>query len=125
MRTGVIVNHCFDESVLGVPQGGPLSPLLRNVMSEELDKVLERLGHPFVRYADDGLISCKSKRTVERTWNHIICFIEATLFLKVNKEKTSVGYVRGMELLGYSFYVTKVECRSSVHPKTYTNLKFY
>ena len=123
MRAGVVVNHKFSESVHGVPQGGPLSPLLSNVMLNELDKELEQRGHPIVRYADDCMIFCKSKRAAERTKKSIIQFIESKLYLKVNRDKTSVGYVRGKKFLGYSFYVSKGECHLSVHPKSVTKMK--
>ncbi|MDD4637376.1 MAG: group II intron reverse transcriptase/maturase [Bacteroidales bacterium] len=118
MGAGVVVYHTFEESGSGVPQGGPLSPLLSNILLNELDKELERRGHKYVRYADDGMIFCKSKRAAERTKEHIIHFIENKLFLKVNRSKTKVGYVQGMTFLGYSFYVMKGNCRLSVHPKS-------
>ena len=92
-------------------------------MLNELDKELEHRGHPFVRYADDCMIFCKSKRSASRTMKHIICFIEETLFLRVNREKTKAGYVRGMRFLGYSFYNIKGGFRLSVHPKSYAKLK--
>lgn len=123
MRAGVIVSHKFSESKQGVPQGGPLSPLLSNIMLNELDQELEKRGHPFVRYADDCLIFFKSKRAAERTKKSIIQFIESKLYLKVNRDKTTVGYVRGKKFLGYSFYVSKGECRLSVHPKSVNKLK--
>lgn len=123
LRAGVITDHKFEESHRGVPQGGPLSPLLSNIMLNELDKELERRGHPFVRYADDCMIFCKSKRSAIRTMNHIIRFIEETLFLRVNREKTKVGYVQGMKFLGYSFYKNKSGFRLSVHPQSYMKLK--
>jgi len=104
-------------------QGGPLSPLLSNIMLNELDKELERRGHPFVRYADDCMIFCKIKRSATRTMNHIIRFIEETLFLRVNREKTKAGYVRGMKFLGYAFYKNKSGFRLSVHPQSYMKLK--
>jgi hypothetical protein len=69
------------------------------------------------------MIFCKSKRAAERVRTHIIRYIEQVLFLKVNEEKTKVGYVRGMRFLGYSFYVSKGECRLSVHPKSYKTLR--
>jgi RNA-directed DNA polymerase len=106
-----------------MPQGGPLSPLLSNIMLNELDKKLESRGHPFVRYADDCLIFCKSKRAAQRTMNHIVVYIEASLHLKVNREKTKVGHVRGMKFLGYSFYKNKSGFRLSVHPQSYTKQK--
>ncbi|WP_286462920.1 reverse transcriptase domain-containing protein [Myroides odoratimimus] len=76
----------------GVVQGGPLSPLLSNIMLDELDMELERRGHRFVRYADDCLIFCKSKRACKRIKESITLFIETVLHLKVNKDKTSIGY---------------------------------
>lgn len=88
----------------GTPQGGPLSPLLSNIVLNELDKELEKRGHPFVRYADDSLIFCKSKRGAERVCDGITRFIEKRLHLKVNRDKTEVGPVNGMKFLGYSFY---------------------
>lgn len=118
LRAEAITGHKFVESSRGVPQGGPLSPLLSNIMLNELDRELERRGHPFVRYADDCMIFCKSKRSAIRTMKHIIRFIEETLFLRVNRAKTNVGYVRGMKFLGYSFYKNKPGFRLSVHPQS-------
>ena len=83
-----------------------LSPLLSNIVLNELDKELERRGHPFVRYADDSLIFCKSKRGAERVCEGLTKFIEKKLHLKVNLDKTEVGYVRGMKYLGHTFYKT-------------------
>lgn len=123
LHSGVIIGHHFAPTPEGMPQGGPLSPLLSNIMLNELDKKLESRGHPFVRYADDCMIFCKSKRAAERTMNHIVVYIEASLHLKVNREKTKVGYVRGMKFLGYSFYKNKSGFRLSVHPQSYTKLK--
>jgi hypothetical protein len=92
-------------------------------MLNELDKELESRGHPFVRYADDCMIFCKSNRAAERTKASIIRFIEEVLYLRVNREKTKVGYVRGMKFLGYSFYMKSGECRLTVHPKSYGKFK--
>ena len=103
----------LEASEIGVPQGGPLSPLLSNLMLNELDKELERRGHKFVRYADDLVIMCKSKRGAERVMGSIIRFIEEKLFLKVNKVK----------LLGYSFYKPKDEGRLGIHPKSVAKMK--
>lgn len=123
MGAGVVAHHKFEESSMGVPQGGPLSPLLSNVLLNELDKELDNRGHKYVRYADDGMIFCKSKRAAERTKEHIIHFIENKLYLKVNRSKTKVGYVQGMKFLGYSFYLRKGICRLSVHPKSAEKMK--
>lgn len=110
----------FERSTEGTPQGGPLSPLLSNIMLNELDKELERRGHPFVRYADDAMIFCKSKRAAKRVRESITLFIEGKLFLKVNHEKTVVSYVKGVKFLGYSFYVKKGDCILLVHSKSKT-----
>lgn len=123
LLAGVMVDHGYEDTLMGVPQGGPLSPLLSNIMLDELDKELERRGHHFVRYADDCMIFCKSKRAAARVKNSITRYIEDTLHLRVNHEKTVVGYVRGMKFLGYSFYVKSGECRFSVHPKSLSKLK--
>lgn len=103
LNAGVIVSHKYEDTVEGVPQGGPLSPILSNIMLTELDRELERRGLPFVRYADDCIIFCKSPRAAERVRESITKFIESKLFLKVNREKTHVGSVHGQKFLGYSF----------------------
>ena len=123
LRSGVMVNGLFVRSEEGTPQGGPLSPLLSNVMLNELDKELERRGLPFVRYADDSMIFCRSKRAAERVRESITNFIEGRLHLKVNKEKTVVSYVRGVKYLGYSFYINKGKCLLTVHPKTKAKMR--
>ena len=92
-------------------------------MLDELDKELGRRGHRFVRYADDCLIFCKSKRAAQRTKGSIIRFIEEELYLRVNREKTSEGYVRGMKFLVYSFYIKNGECRLSVYSKILAKFK--
>ena len=123
LRSGVMNKGLFETSEEGTPQGGPLSPLLSNIMLNELDKELERRGLPFVRYADDSMIFCKSKRAARRVKESITRFIEGTLYLKVNKEKTVVSYVQGVKYLGYSFYVMKGKCRLTVHPKSKAKMK--
>lgn len=123
LRAGVVVCGRFDESELGVPQGGPLSPLLSNILLNELDHELESRGHRFVRFADDMMILCKSKRAAQRTLEHIIPFIEKKLFLKVNREKTVVSYVKGIKFLGFSFRMTKIGATLYVHPKSVAKLK--
>ena len=99
LRAGVIEKHTFKETGVGVPQGGPLSPLLSNIMLNELDQELERRGHKFVRYADDMMILCKSKKSAERTLRNIVPFIEKRLYLKVNHEKTEVAYIGKVKFL--------------------------
>ncbi len=123
LNAGVIANGIFERTEIGMPQGGPLSPLLSNIMLNELDKKLERRGHRFVRYADDCMIFCKSKKSAERTLKNIIPFIEGKLFLKVNRKKTTVAHVSKVKYLGYSFYRNKGKCRFRVHPKSVAKMK--
>lgn len=123
LNAGVQVGGNFESSEMGVPQGGPLSPLLSNIMLNELDKELERRGHKFVRYADDMVILCKSKRSAERVMGSIIRFIEDKLFLKVNWEKSQVAPISNVKFLGYSFYKTKGEGRLRIHPKSVSKMK--
>ena len=92
LRAGAIECGRFEDTKIGVPQGGPLSPLCANILLNELDHELERRGHKFVRYADDLVIFCKSKASAEQTLEHIVPFIEKKLFLKVNREKTVVAW---------------------------------
>src|SRR6056297_1542010 len=107
LRAGVVIKHHFEETEVGVPQGGNLSPILSNIMLNELDKELENRGHRFVRYADDLLIFCKSKRSAKRTLENIVPFIERKLFLKVNRDKTVVDEAWRVKFLGFSFYRRK------------------
>jgi len=123
MNAGVIEKGKFVETVVGVPQGGPLSPLLSNIMLNELDKELDSRGHKYVRYADDCMILSKSKRAAQRTLTHIIPFIEGKLYLKVNKEKTIVAHVRDVKFLGHGFYINKGKGRLRVHPKSIAKMK--
>ena len=123
LNAGVQVGDSFQTSEMGVPQGGPLSPLLSNIMLNELDKELERRGHKFVRYADDMVILCKSKRSAQRVMDSIIRFIEDRLFLKVNREKSQTAPISKVKFLGYSFYKTKGEGRLRVHPKSVVKMK--
>ena len=104
LNAGIMVRHKYEESIEGVPQGGPLSPILSNILLNELDKELERRGHPFVRYADDCIVLVKSLRATERVRDSIANYVEKELFLKVNKEKTVMGTLSGKKFLGYSFY---------------------
>lgn len=123
LNAGTQIGQTFEPSKEGVPQGGPLSPLLSNVMLNELDKELERREHKFVRYADDFIILCKSKRSSERVMQSITTFIEKKLFLKVNREKSQTAYIRKIKFLGYSFYKIKGKGRLRVHPQSISKMK--
>jgi len=123
LNAGVISRGMFEKTEGGMPQGGPLSPLLSNIMLNELDKELARRGHRYVRYADDCMIFCKSKKSAERTLNNIVPYIEEKLFLKVNQTKTCVAHISKVKYLGYSFYRYKGKCRFRVHPKSVAKMK--
>ena len=123
LRAGIMVGGLFEDSPEGVPQGGPLSPLLGNIMLNECDHELEKRGHRFVRYADDLMIFCKSKKAAQRTLDNILPFIEGRLFLKVNQEKTKTAHVNYVKYLGYSFYIYRGEGRLRIHPKSIQKLK--
>lgn len=123
LNAGVINRGKYEPSRLGVPQGGPLSPMLSNIMLNELDKELERRGHKFVRYADDLVILCKSRKAAQRTYEHIIPFIEDKLFLRVNKEKTKVAYMRDIKFLSYAFGRRNGKCQYRLHPESVKKMK--
>jgi len=122
-KAGVIENGMFARTDIGVAQGGNLSPVLSNIMLNELDWELDRRGHRFVRYADDLMIFCKSRRAAERTLANVVPYIEGKLFLKVNREKTAVAQISKVKFLGYGFYRHKGECRLRVHPKSVGKMK--
>jgi len=123
LKAGVIVKHKFEETEVGVPQGGNLSPILSNIMLNELDKELESRGHRFARYADDLLIFCKSRKSAERTLANILPYIGKKLFLKVNREKTVVDEAIKVKFLGFSYYQRKGETKVRIHPKSITKMK--
>ncbi|MEK4283172.1 MULTISPECIES: group II intron reverse transcriptase/maturase [unclassified Ureibacillus] len=103
LQSGVMINGVVSSTLEGTPQGGPLSPLLSNIVLDELDKELERRGHKFVRYADDCNIYVKSKRAGLRTMASIQRFIEGKLRLKVNEKKSAVDRPWKRKFLGFSF----------------------
>ena len=109
LNSGVMVNGVVVESEEGTPQGGPLSPLLSNIMLDDLDKELEKRGHKFVRYADDCNIYVKTQRAGERVMKSVREFLEKKLKLKVNPKKSKVDRATRVKFLGFSFYKHKGE----------------
>jgi RNA-directed DNA polymerase len=103
LRAGVVVNGILAPSHEGVPQGGPLSPLLSNIMLDDLDKELERRNHPFARYADDFIILVKSKRAGERVLASVTKFLDTQLKLVVNTDKSQVVKTTQSKFLGFTF----------------------
>jgi group II intron reverse transcriptase/maturase len=104
LKAGVLENGMMTIPEEGTPQGGPLSPLLSNIVLTELDEKLEERGHRFVRYADDCNIYVKSQRSAERVLKSTTDFIERRMRLKVNEAKSEAGRVEERTFLGFSFY---------------------
>jgi group II intron reverse transcriptase/maturase len=109
LNSGVMVNGVVMETEEGTPQGGPLSPLLSNIMLDDLDKELEKRGHKFVRYADDCNIYVKTPRAGERVLESVKQFLEKKLKLKVNPKKSKVEKAAQAKFLGFSFWKRKRE----------------
>ena len=106
LKAGIMVDGVAMERHEGTPQGGPLSPLLANVLLDEVDKELERRGHAFVRYADDCNVYVRSRRAGERVME-ALRDLYARLRLRVNEDKSAVARVWDRKFLGYSFWVAK------------------
>ncbi len=104
LTNGIMVEGIVNTREEGTPQGSPLSPVLSNIVLDEMDKELESRGHKFVRYADDCSIYVKSNKAAERVLKGITEYIEKKLKLKVNKEKSKISSANKSSLLGFSFY---------------------
>ena len=102
--SGIMIDNEYKESVIGTPQGGNLSPLLSNVVLNELDKELETRGLKFVRYADDCIILVHSSKAADRVMRNVSKFIESKLGLKVNMTKSKVSKPNDIKYLGFGFY---------------------
>jgi hypothetical protein len=122
LNAGVMENGLVSPSVEGTPQGGPLSPLLSNVVLDELDRELERRGHRFVRYADDSNIYVRSERAGHRVMERITRFITHTLKLKVNETKSAVARPQDRKFLGFSF-TAGPEVKRVIAPKALGRFK--
>jgi group II intron reverse transcriptase/maturase len=123
LRSEIADGKMLTPSKQGVPQGGPLSPLLSNIILDKLDKELEKRGLRYVRYADDCSIYVKSKRSGDRVMESITRYIEKELKLVVNTVKSSVTRPWMMKLLGFTFYHRKGEKGISIHRKSIASYK--
>jgi RNA-directed DNA polymerase len=119
LRAGVVVNGRLNKTSKGVPQGGPLSPLLSNILLDDLDKELERRGHRFARYADDLTVLVKSRRAGERVMASISRFLKRKLKVTVNRDKNRVVKAEECGFLGFTF----THKRLVVSEKAFTRLK--
>lgn len=123
LESGVMVNGVVMDTEEGTPQGGPLSPLLSNIMLDDLDKELEKRGHKFVRYADDCNIYVKTQRAGERVMGSVVQFLEGKLKLRVNRQKSKVDRASKVKFLGFSFYKYRGEVRIRVATKSLQRLR--
>jgi group II intron reverse transcriptase/maturase len=122
LQAGVMLNGCCVATEEGTPQGGPISPLLANIMLNDLDQELTKRGHAFVRYADDCNVYVKSKRAGQRVYQSVSKFIQKHLKLKVNENKSAVDYPSRRKFLGFSFTACE-EVKLRIAPKTKEKFK--
>jgi RNA-directed DNA polymerase len=122
LNAGVMENGLVSPSVEGTPQGGPLSPLLSNLVLDELDRELERRGHCFVRYADDSNIYVRSERAGQRVMKSVTRFITNRLKLKVHEAKSAVAQPQERKFLGFTF-TTGPEVKRAIAPKALDRFK--
>ena len=123
LTAGIMIEGLVSPSLEGTPQGGPLSPLLSNIVLDELDKELEKRGLHFVRYADDAVIYLKSRKAAERVMKSITNFITEKLKLKVNEEKSAVSYHWLRKFLGFTFISMCGQTKIRIHKKTIKRFK--
>ena len=123
--SGIMVDDEYEDSIVGTPQGGNLSPLLSNIMLNELDKEMEKRGLEFVRYADDCIIMVGSKMSANRVMRNISRFIEEKLGLKVNMTKSKVDRPSGLKYLGFGFFFDRQaqQYKARPHVKSIAKLK--
>ena len=123
--SGIMIGDEYEDSIIGTPQGGNISPLLANIMLNELDKELEARGLDFVRYADDCIIMVGSKQAADRVMKSITRYIEEKLGLKVNVSKSKVDKPKGIKYLGFGFYYDSFvkEYRAKPHAKSVAKFK--
>lgn len=119
LKSGIMINGIKTASETGTPQGGPLSPLLANIMLDEVDKELEKRGHKFCRFADDCNIYVKSRKAGLRVKISMKKLFEIKLKLKVNEDKSAVDLVSRRKYLGFSFYFGKGGANVRIHEKSY------
>ncbi|WP_326635403.1 group II intron reverse transcriptase/maturase [Streptosporangium sp. NBC_01755] len=123
LEAGVMIDGIVSASREGTPQGSPLSPILSNIMLDDLDRELWRRGHRFVRYADDLRVFVRSRRAATRVLDSVTTVVEQRLKLKVNREKSSVRHAREATLLGFGFYFSRSGVGIRVDPKAMSRFK--
>ncbi|RLC12496.1 MAG: group II intron reverse transcriptase/maturase, partial [Deltaproteobacteria bacterium] len=117
LKAGTMVNGKFEKTTKGCPQGSPLSPMLSNIVLNELDQELEKRGHQYCRWADDFLILLKSERAAKRVMKGITGHLESNLKLPVNKEKSQVALVKDVPFLGFQILLEKIRVSNKARLK--------
>lgn len=117
LKAGVVVEGKLEKTTKGCPQGSPLSPMLSNIVLNELDQELEKRGHPYCRWADDFLVLLKSERAAKRVMEGIVNYLEEELNLPVNKEKSKVALVKDVPFLGFQILRGKIRISDKARTK--------
>jgi len=123
LKSGVMLEGVVISAEEGTPQGGPLSPLLSNIVLDELDKELEKRGHRYVRYADDFRIYCKSLKAAKRVEQSITRFLTVKLRLKINRDKSDVSRPWLRKFLGFTYFQMCGQSKIRIHAKSMKRLK--
>lgn len=124
LQAGIMVHGVVQERYQGTPQGGPLSPLLSNILLDELDKELERRSHKFCRYADDCNIYVRTERAGKRVMSSVENFLRKKLKFKVNCQKSAVAKPQERKFLGFSFTPTSYELKIKLSKESLKNVKY-
>lgn len=123
LNSGIMEGGLVSARIEGTPQGSPLSPILSNILLDQLDQELEGRGHSFVRYADDVSLYAGSEKAAERVKESVTEYIEKQLKLRVNREKTQISQGQQSSLLGFSFYRNKGQWEVRIAPKSLKRIK--
>ena len=117
LKAGIVVDGEYRKTTKGCPQGSPLSPMLSNIVLNELDQELERRGHRYCRWADDFVILLKSERAAERVMAGIVKYLEIVLNLRVNREKSKVAAIKDVSFLGFQILRGKIRVSNKARMK--------
>lgn len=123
LKAGVMEKGVFTETKIGTPQGGPISPILSNILLDQFDKEMEKRGRLFVRYADDVNLFVRSEKAADRVIKSVVSWLERKLFLKVNATKTRVTRPQNSKFLGFTFWKSKDGWKATPHKDSKKKLK--
>ena len=123
LKAGIMEEGVFSETRIGTPQGGPMSPVLSNILLDQFDKEMEKRGRLFVRYADDVNLFVRSEKAADRVMKSVVSWLERKLFLKVNASKTRVTRPTKSKFLGFTFWKSKEGWKARPHKDSKQKLK--